>query len=163
VADYSTAIRIKPDYTDAYNNRAVALTSLGMFQEAVTDYDRVLKYKPVHPFAAIRRHLNARRAGIDEGGSLQAYAAKTGGGQWYFSIIALYLDKATPEQVLESARHNDPTVQNNQLCEAYYYIGNYHLWNGRNDQAAEMFKKCVETGVQDYLEYTAALSELKKL
>ena len=39
---YARAIRLRPDYAEAYNNRGNVLCNLGQFEEAVADYDRAI-------------------------------------------------------------------------------------------------------------------------
>ena len=43
---YDKAIRLKPDYTEAYNNRGVAKNDLGRHEEAIADYDEAIRLKP---------------------------------------------------------------------------------------------------------------------
>jgi len=40
------AIRLKPDYVKAYNNRGIAYGNLGQYQRAIQDYDKAIRLKP---------------------------------------------------------------------------------------------------------------------
>ena len=42
IADYDTAIRLNPDYAEAYNNHGNAKSALGRHEEAITDYDTAI-------------------------------------------------------------------------------------------------------------------------
>ena len=46
IKDYTVAIRLKPDYTLAYNNRAATKVSLGQHFAAISDYDIAIRLKP---------------------------------------------------------------------------------------------------------------------
>ena len=46
IADYDTAIRLKPDYAKAYNNRGLAKDNLGQHFAAIADYDTAIRLKP---------------------------------------------------------------------------------------------------------------------
>ncbi len=46
IADYNQAIKIKPDYAYAYNNRGIAKSNLGDNQGAIADYNQAIKIKP---------------------------------------------------------------------------------------------------------------------
>ena len=47
----SEAIRLKPDFMEAYNNRGVACKDLGQYQRAIQDYDTAIRLKPDHVYA----------------------------------------------------------------------------------------------------------------
>jgi len=46
VASYDRAIRLKPDYSEAYRNRGNALKQLGRLAEAVASYDHAIALRP---------------------------------------------------------------------------------------------------------------------
>ena len=46
IADYSEAIRLKPDYADAYYNRGLAYYHKGQYDRAIADYDEAIRLKP---------------------------------------------------------------------------------------------------------------------
>ena len=43
---YDKALRLKPDYAGAYNNRGIALSNLGQNKKAFADFDEALRLKP---------------------------------------------------------------------------------------------------------------------
>lgn len=47
----SEAIRLKPDYADAYHRRGFAYALLGQYQRALTDYDKTIHLKPDSSYA----------------------------------------------------------------------------------------------------------------
>jgi len=53
--DYTEAIRLKPNYSDAYYNRAGARVDLEKFKEAKEDFDMVLKLNPKNEKAYFNR------------------------------------------------------------------------------------------------------------
>ena len=46
ITDYTQAIRLKPDYAAAYNNRGLAKDDLGQHFAAIADYDSAIRLKP---------------------------------------------------------------------------------------------------------------------
>ncbi len=55
IADYDTAIRLKPDDADAYNNRGLAKDNLGQHFAAIADYDTAIRLKPDDAKAYVNR------------------------------------------------------------------------------------------------------------
>ena len=49
IADYSEAIRLKPDSAQAYHDRAVCEVRLDRVDDAIHDYDRALELDPANP------------------------------------------------------------------------------------------------------------------
>ena len=58
--------------------------------------------------------------------------------QWPGPALALYLGKATPEQVINAAKA-DKKKEPLNLCEAYFYIGQYYLMQNRISDAKWAF------------------------
>ena len=51
IADYSSAIRLKPDYAEAYNDRGFAYYLKGDAERAIADYTRAIALRPDYPKA----------------------------------------------------------------------------------------------------------------
>ncbi|MFZ1990264.1 MAG: tetratricopeptide repeat protein, partial [Alphaproteobacteria bacterium] len=46
IADYTQAIRLKPDYAKAFNNRGLAYYNKGDYDRAIADYTQAIRLKP---------------------------------------------------------------------------------------------------------------------
>ena len=46
VLRYNKAIKLKPDYAEAYNNRGIAYDGMGKSKEAIADYSKAIELKP---------------------------------------------------------------------------------------------------------------------
>jgi TPR repeat len=51
IADYTTAIQLKPDYAEAYNDRGFAYYLNGHVERAIADYTRAIELRPDYPKA----------------------------------------------------------------------------------------------------------------
>ncbi len=71
---YSEAIRLKPDFSEAYNNRGVARKAKGDLEGALEDYDEAIRLKPgdADPY---NNRGNARLQKGDLEGAIQDYSA----------------------------------------------------------------------------------------
>jgi lipoprotein NlpI len=69
---YTEAIRIKPDYAEAYYNRGIARKAKGDLDGAIKDYTEAIRIKPDHASAYINRG-SARREKGDLDGAIKDY------------------------------------------------------------------------------------------
>ncbi len=60
IAAYDQAIRLRPDYAKAYNNRGVAKGELGRYEDAIADYNQAIRWQSNHVNAYFNRG-NAQR------------------------------------------------------------------------------------------------------
>ena len=63
ISDLNQAIKIKPDFADAYNGRAVAKYKLGDNQGAIADYNQAIQIKPDFAKAYYNRGLFTYKLG----------------------------------------------------------------------------------------------------
>ena len=71
--DYNEAVRLKPDYAEAFNNRGIARRAKGDAEGALKDYSEAIRLKPDFAGAFNNRGLRATRKG-DVEGALQDYS-----------------------------------------------------------------------------------------
>ena len=57
IADYTTAISIRPKYYQAYNHRGLAYAGKGKYDEAVADFTTAMEIKPNYAIAFFNRGL----------------------------------------------------------------------------------------------------------
>ena len=63
IADYDSAIRLKPDHAGAYNNRGNTKSKLGQHFAAIADYDSAIRLKPDHADAYFNRGVAKGKLG----------------------------------------------------------------------------------------------------
>ena len=79
--------------------------------------------------------------------------------QHYYQLLLIYKGVLTPEQVMEEARKQGPLA----VSTVGYGVGNWHLYNGREEKAAEVYNEILDTGLWSSFGYIAAESDLKWL
>jgi tetratricopeptide (TPR) repeat protein len=72
IANYDEAIRLKPDFAEAFNNRGYAKSNLGRTEEAIYDFDEAIRLKPNFANAFCNRG-NAKEDIIDYEGAIKDY------------------------------------------------------------------------------------------
>ena len=65
IDDYNKAIKINPDYVDAYNDRGIAYHKSGNYKNALDDYNRAIKINPDYVKAYYNRGFVKMKLGRD--------------------------------------------------------------------------------------------------
>jgi len=79
---------------------------------------------------------------------------------WPYQVGEAFLGKLSPEQLIAAGSSPDKGVQEDQYCEAYFFLGKYFAREGRKDKAQEYFQKSISQGVGPYLENNLSFVEL---
>jgi rhomboid protease GluP len=88
---------------------------------------------------------------------LQESAGQLDHAEWPFAIVEMYLGGRVPEQTLAMA--NSPA----QLCQAQFYVGQWHLLRNDRESATSLLKAAAQTCPRSFIEYDGAVAELKRL
>ncbi len=65
IEDFSQAVRLDPEYADAYSNRALALLNLGLTQRAIGDLYQAIRFNPQDAVAIANRAVANSLLGND--------------------------------------------------------------------------------------------------
>ena len=66
LADFDQAIRLKPDFAKAYNNRGIAKDTLGRHDDALADFDQAIRLRPDFAEAYYNRGITKGRSGDND-------------------------------------------------------------------------------------------------
>ncbi|WP_189637937.1 rhomboid family intramembrane serine protease [Rhizobium sp. R693] len=110
------------------------------------------------PYYRLWRYLAQERGGDSEAAAnLQNAAAKLKPAQWPYPIYDLFLGKLTPEELAMGAANND------ELCEAIFYAGEWYLQRDKIAEANRRFQGALLSCPKSFLEYDGAAGELRLL
>ncbi len=160
--DFDRAIRLDPSNVKF---RGYAYFILGRFGEAAQEYHRYLEQdrsNKVTAYGTLWIYISEVRSGQAGRDSLARNASNLDMSKWPAPVVPLFLDEASPEQVLEAARDSGRWKQKRQQCDAYFYIGQWHLMRGDAAMAAQFFQKAVATDA-DMVSWNLAKAELGRL
>jgi tetratricopeptide (TPR) repeat protein len=144
VRSYSEAIRIYPDYAEAFRNRGIVRHSRGDLKGALADYDDAIRLKADDFHAFHNRGVIRDKMGDRERAQ-----------QDYNKAIRLKLDLAKPllERGIESRRRgffegavrefNEAIRLNPDYAEAYFNRGKTHREEGNLDRALGDFNEAI--------------------
>jgi len=84
-------------------------------------------------------------------------------GAWPRPALAMLVGDLTPQALLADIDKLQGDERTLTLAEAWFYVGQLHLVQGRVDAAREAFEKCRAQGITSYYEHVAAGFELARL
>ena len=161
--DFDAAIRRDSNNSFFYYSRGVERFYLGQFDLAREDLSRAIELKPDYIYSALWFYLAQSRAGKDGKKDLKRNTRQLNLSSWPGHIVGLYLAVSTSEEILKAAKDLDPKKDREQHCEAYFYLGEYALLRGNRNEAARLLRAAIDTGVTNFVEYSGAQAELKRL
>ena len=147
----------------------VSYMILGRYSEAAEVLRRMMKIHPGDHYNAVLYvtclHHMGKREQATEHVTMQAKALDDDA--WIAPVIRFYAGEITEEEVLKGAEAEDPKLDNEQKCEAYYYLGMAHLLGVPDGVepdttvAMKYFEDCVSTGVEVFIEFKLATKILE--
>lgn len=87
------------------------------------------------------------------------------GDEWGWAIVSVFAGQQSEaefmRQLSASAKNNRELAE--RLCEAYFYLGKWHLAQGKKALAESYFKLSMANNVYDFIEHRYAMLELTQL
>ena len=150
--------------SDDYKAMGIALHYLGRDKEAAEQLNLGLRAANGGPdlFTAFWQHIVAKRS-TDTPSQLEAEISREQGREWPYPIGEMLLGRISPEKLIDATASSDKGTQRDQKCEAYFYIGQRYLWEGRPEQARAAFEKSAALEIYPFAEYAYALHELGRV
>lgn len=138
------------------------------FANSLSDFRRACVLNPSDRYARIGIWLCDSRLGrtVPATDELREYLAKSdvsNSNDWPGQVCRFLAGLMTEENFLAAAESPDIKRDQDQHCEAYFYIGSKRQIAGDKAGAIDCFKKCLDTGVQNFAEYQSAKAELRVL
>lgn len=156
ISEITKTIKLAPNEAAPYLSRAIAYYDKGDLKAAAADTLRAIELKG-DGRAILFRYLARLRAGEAAASELDANASRLKTKEWPHAAIELYVGKRTPEATLDAA------TKPQDRCAAQFYIGEWHLMKGNRSEAIAALKNAAQTCRVHFLEYDAAVAELKRL
>lgn len=195
--DFNQAIRLKPDFVEAYNLLGIQFLQVNEFTQAYDAFDSVLELDPTHEYALLNRgaalyYGDRIELAIDDLSNfyqqqtddpyriiwlylaeyqhdpakaqlnLAFRRANTSDNNWATQILQLFLNEISEQELITNITENVSSNRQliDRLCEAYFYLGKYHLHRNQLSKAANYFKLALSTNVYEFVEHRYAKLEL---
>jgi lipoprotein NlpI len=163
IQDFDRAIRLEPTLDGAFRGRGIANFLSGRFSEAATDLERGPSVGPSDLYIALWLHLARQRLGQDDTQEFSDRVARADPDHWPAAVAKLYLGQATQDQVLAAASSPNAKTQEDQHCEAAFYLGEYAALHRNVADATLRLREASETCDRTFTEYWGAVAELGRL
>jgi hypothetical protein len=152
--DFSRLVRDDSSHANGFRSRGQVRALLGRTEEALSDYRRSYELSG-SPYSAIWI------AGL--GGGTTQLRRFANGRRWIDEVARFGLGQISEEKLLEVAgRTPNLITRNEQLCEAWGYVGLFAERDGEQQKALDCYRKCVATGVESFIEYRWARIRLEQ-
>ena len=145
IAAYDQAIRLKPDYVEAYNERGVAKIMLGQYFAAIADFDQAIQLKP--DYADAYTHRGAVKTILDQNSAAIADYDRAiritpdDAFVYHFRGMA----KETLKQYFAAISDFDKAIKlKPDFAEAYHKRGEIKIVLGQPRAAISDFNKAIE-------------------
>ncbi len=162
IADVSRSLELDPTDGDAAKVRGIALFLKGDAARAAPDL-ALSQQLESDPYTALWLFLARSGAKTEGTKELKANTAKLDKKKWPAPVVALYLGKATPESALAAAKDANPKTQNDQLCEANFYVAEWYLLKDDRKAATPLLRDAAAHCPAYYIEGYDATAHLKQL
>ncbi len=165
IVDFNAALRLNPQHVRTYLNRGATRFDQGQFVSAAADFSTLLRLNPSDAYAVIWGYFAQSRAGhrVAVTSELEADAARVNKAKWPAPVIGLLAGTKDVDGVLKAATDGDQRKQREQMCEAAFYVGEWHLLQGRRPEARASLEQAERDCPKSFLEYASASAELKRL
>jgi lipoprotein NlpI len=165
LADFNEAIRVNPE--NGMNHRWPGLVYfyVGRYHEAAAEFEEAAKLNPEDAYHVIWRYLAMARSTGAETAQLEFIenSARFDRTAWPAPIIELLSSRLDAGAVLAAAESPESWTRRDQLCEANFYVAEWHILNQRPTQARPLLEAAIAECPAKYLETTAAPVELARL
>jgi len=113
------------------------------------------------PYVLIWLAVATKKAGQEPSAAIAKYRSRLAPA-WPSEAIPVVLGEEVPEKLIAAARR-DEKESRARLCEAYFYLGQKALLDGKLSDAKLWFGRSIDTKVVMYREHILSQQELKRL
>ena len=130
---FDSALELAPDYDYAFLNRGIALYYGQRPKLAVEDLSEFYRRRPEDPYRVLWLYMAEQQVDAKQADkALQRRYKQHAGDEWGWAIVSVFAGQQSEaefmRQLSASAKNNRELAE--RLCEAYFYLGKWHLAQG---------------------------------
>lgn len=162
IENYTQALNLSPDLTSAIINRAITYSDMGAYANAISDFRDAIRKKSTDAYAPLLIAVAKMHTGDNAITEELSDQVSTYQNNWPMPVMQYYLGRLSADDLLVSAKDPSATVQQSQLCETHFYIGEWQLHHGQKAAGVENLKAAQSGCNKNYLEYIIATNDLNQ-
>jgi lipoprotein NlpI len=166
IADFNKALELQPNRAYAFVERGCAHYLAGQTSQAAADFELAIGVNPASGtavYAALWLHITKARLHQEGNEELAEVAQKADLSSWPGPVLKFYMGQITDDALMAAAADPDPQTHVGEACEVNFYTGEDALEHQRQTVALARFRAVHDNCIKDYVEYGAALAELKHM
>jgi lipoprotein NlpI len=166
ITDFSKALELEPNRQYAFVERGSAHFLAGQTSQAKADFELAIAADSSTSsavYAALWLHLAKVRLHEEGNDELNEVAQKANLSNWPGPVLKFYLGQTTEDDLMAATADPDPETHVGRACEANFYTGEDALAHQKRTTALARFHAVAGNCIKDYVEYGAALVELKHM
>jgi len=148
------------DINEYYNSLAS-----GNYQKVFPFLEKMVQENSSDTYMSLYYYIALMEIGQKERGKkfINDFAKKQPKDEWTTKIALFLNENITEKELLKASFDKDTKKDNEQKCEAYYYIGMDKKFRNKHSKAKENFKKSIATDEKDFYEYKLSKVELERI
>lgn len=163
VAGYDSALALDPKFGGALFGRGRARFYNSDFERAADDFLGAFRVEP-NLYTAMWLYIARKRGkAADAEEMLDSDTRGHRDGNWPTPVVMLYMGRTDADSVAAAATDRNARKDNEQRCEASFYLAHWHLLRGENERALALLKDAQAGCPKDFLEHEGAVAELRRL
>ena len=166
IRDFDTAVGLNDKDASKFFSRGRTRFYLGQFTAAQPDLAKAVELAQGNPYNPLWLYLARVRSGQEARearAELVEHANRLKLTRWPAPLYSVYLGNSAPAVALASAVDGDAKRGRQQLCEAYFYLGQHAVIRDDRDSALRLFKSAATTCAPTASDYASTQAELKRL
>jgi membrane associated rhomboid family serine protease len=165
------AVGLGPGVTTAFlfsgylteDKQGIEQFTKGQYTLAASHFEAVVRALPAWAYGVLFLHIARHHAGQNDAEEFAANAARIDLSAWPGPALALYRRQAVPDMVWAAARSAEEKKNEQQTCEAAFYIGEWNVMNDQIELAEPLLQQAVATCPSDFIEHQLATAEKARL
>lgn len=159
ISDLTSAVQMEPKSADYWMQLGRLYFDSGNFGLAADALSKAIELQGAELSGYTLLYEYMAQARLNGGGKQELLdgMARLKSKSWPYPVAEYFAGQRKVEAVLSLAKDDD------ERCEAHFYIGQAHLLSGAPLEAEKHFKTASETCPRTFFEYFSAIAEIKRL